>query len=77
LDNPNDGEDDCAADIESDIEQHNGIEKPECSEQRDACAALNIPRLIWPIQKSHRQDEVVLVTVNAMETRRSNGSKNK
>jgi len=30
LDNPNDSEDDCAVDDESDIEQYNGIEDSEC-----------------------------------------------
>jgi hypothetical protein len=32
-DNPNDSEDDCAADDESDIRLNNGIEDPECPEQ--------------------------------------------
>jgi len=32
LDNPNDSEEDCAADNESDIEHNNGIEDPECPE---------------------------------------------
>jgi len=29
MDNPNDSEDDCAADVGSDIEQDNGINDPE------------------------------------------------
>jgi len=33
LDNPNDSEDDCAADDASDIEHNTGIEDPECPEQ--------------------------------------------
>jgi len=33
LDNPNDSEDDCGADIESDIEQDNSIEDPDSPEQ--------------------------------------------
>jgi len=33
LDNPTDSEDDCAADVESDIEQDNGIGDPESLEQ--------------------------------------------
>jgi len=32
LDNPNDSEDDCTADDESDIDPNNGIEDPECPE---------------------------------------------
>ena len=44
LDNPNDSEDDCAGDDQSDIEQYNGIEDSECAEQQDVSAALNVPR---------------------------------
>jgi len=54
MDNPNDSEDDCAADIESDIEQHNAIEVPEWSEQQNVSATPNIPGLIRPTQKSKR-----------------------
>jgi len=43
LDNPNDSEDDCRADIESEIEQDNSIEDPECPEQRDLTATPNVP----------------------------------
>jgi len=32
LDNPNDREDDCVAEVGSHIEQDNGIEDPECPE---------------------------------------------
>jgi hypothetical protein len=39
LHNPSDSEDDCTADIESDMEQDNGINDPESSGQRDASAA--------------------------------------
>jgi len=73
LDNPNDSEDDCAADVESDMDQDNSIEDPEYQEQRDVIAAPNVPRLIRPTRKSKRQADKVLVTVNAIETRRNKG----
>jgi len=75
LDNPNDSEDDFAADVESDIEHDNGIQDPECPEQLVVSAAPNVPRLIWPTRKLKRQAEKVLVTFNAMETRRNKGIK--
>jgi len=55
LDNPNESEDDCEADIKSDIEPDNGIKDPESPEQQDVCAAPNIRRLIWPTGRSRRQ----------------------
>ena len=75
LDNPNDSEEDCAADDDSDIEHNNCIEDPECPEQQDVCAAPNVPGLVRPTRKSKRQAEQVLVTVNAVETRRNKGGK--
>jgi hypothetical protein len=54
LDNPNDSEDDCAADVESDMDQDNGIEDPESPEQQDVSAMPNVPGLIRPIRKSKR-----------------------
>jgi len=77
LDNPIDSEDDCAVDDESDIEQNNGIEDPECPEQQDVSAAPNVPGLVQPTRKSKRQVEKLLVTVNAAETRRNKGGKKK
>ena len=77
LDNPNDSEDDCAADIESDIEQDKSIEDQECPEQRDLSTAPNVPRLIWPTRRSPRQAEQVSMTVNAIKTRRNKGVKKK
>ena len=76
LDNPNDSEDDWAADVQSDIEQDNGIENPECPEQWHVSAARNVPGLIRPIRKSTRQADNVLVMVNAIKTRRNMGVKN-
>jgi len=55
LDNPNDSEDDCAAEVEPDIEQNNGIEDPECPEQQDVSAASNVPRLVRPTRMSKWQ----------------------
>jgi len=73
LDNLNDSEDNYTADIESVIEQHNGNVDLENQEQQDVSARPNVPRLLRPIRKSKRQAEKVLVTVNAMETRRNKG----
>jgi len=77
LENPNDCEDDCAVDVESDMEQDNSIEDPESPEQRDVSAAPNVPGLIRPQRKSKRHAEKVLVTVNAIEMRRNKGVKKK
>jgi len=38
FDNPNDSEDDCAADVEFDMKQDNTIEDPQSPEQRDVSA---------------------------------------
>jgi len=73
LDNPNDSEDDCLADVESESEQADGIEESECQEQQDLRAAPNVPGMIRPTPKSTRQGETVLQTVDAMETSRNEG----
>jgi hypothetical protein len=75
LDNPNDSEDDCAADDESDIQPNNGIEDLEYPEQQDVSAAPHVPGLVRPTRKSKRQAEMVLVTVNVVETQRNKGGK--
>jgi hypothetical protein len=46
--------DNCMADFESDIQQGNGIENPECPKQWDVSATPTVPGLIRPIQKSKR-----------------------
>jgi len=46
FDIPNESEDDCEADSESDIELDNCFEDPECPLQRDVCAASNVPS-VW------------------------------
>jgi len=75
LDNPNDSEDDCVADIESDMDQGNSIEDRESQAQRDVSTTPNVSRLIRLTPKSKRKAEQVLVTVNAIETRRNKGVK--
>jgi len=77
LDHPNDSEDDCEVDDESDIEQTNGIEDSEYPEQQDLSSVPNVPGLVRPTRKSKRQAEKVIVTVNAVETRRNEGGKKK
>jgi len=75
--NPNDSEDNCAADDESDIEPNNGVDDSECPGQQEVSATPNVPGLVQPTQKLKRQVEKVLVTVNAVETRRNIGGKKK
>jgi len=48
LNNPNQSEDDCEADNESDVEQDNCFEDLECPEQQDVCATPNVPGSIRP-----------------------------
>jgi len=77
LDHPIGSEEDCAADNESDIEQNNGIDGPECPEQQDVSAAPNVPGLVRPTRKSKTPAENSLVTVNRAESRRNKGGKKK
>jgi len=69
--NPNVSEDDSAADNESDIENENSIEDSEWPEQRDVSATPKLPGVIRPTPSSRIQVEEVLMTVNAIETRRN------
>jgi len=75
LDALNDSEGDSRVDVESDIEQDNSIEDPDSRQQQDVSAAPNIPGLIRPTQQSKREVAKVLMTVNAIETRRNKGVK--
>jgi hypothetical protein len=77
LHNPNDSEDDCAADDESELGPNNGNEDPKCPEQQDVSAAPNVPGLVWPTRKSKRQAAQVFLAVNAVETRRNKEGKKK
>ena len=70
MDNPNDNEDDCKVEVESDIKPDNGIEDQESPEQQYVSATPNVPRLIQPTQRSRIPAAKVLVMVNAIETRR-------
>jgi hypothetical protein len=73
LENSNNSEDDCMAEFESNKQQDNSIEDPQCPEQRDVSVAQNVSGLIRPTRKHKRQAEKLLVIVNAMETRRQKG----
>ena len=75
LDNPNDSEDNCAADVQPDIQQEESIKDPDCAEQQDVSAAPNVRGLFRPIRKSTRQAEMMLMTVNAIKTGRKKGVK--
>jgi len=77
LDSANHSGENCGPDFESDIEQHNSIEDPDWAEQLIESAAANPPRLFRPTHKSKRYAEKVLMTVNAIETRRNKGVKKK
>jgi hypothetical protein len=55
LDNPNDSEEDCTAADDSDIQNNNCIEDPQCPDQQDVRAAPNVPGLVRPTPKSKRQ----------------------
>jgi hypothetical protein len=50
-------EDDCVAEVESDIAQDNSIKDPQHPEQLDISAAQNVPGLIRPTPKSKRHAE--------------------
>jgi len=63
------------ADVECGIQEHKSIEDPECVEQQHESAELKVRRLIPPTRKSKRQAEKVLMTANAIETRRKKGVK--
>ena len=63
------------SDIQSDEEQGSTIEDPYSPELQDVSAMPNVHGLIRPTQKSKRQAENVLLTVNAIETRRNQNVK--
>jgi hypothetical protein len=71
FDNPNNSEEDFAADDKPHIARDNGIEHPEIPELRDVSAAQNVPRLIRPILKSRRPVQNGFVTLNTPEIRRN------
>jgi len=61
LDNPNDSEEECAGDDQSNIQHNNCIEDPECPEQQDVRAPPDVPRLVRLTRMSKGQAEKVLV----------------
>jgi hypothetical protein len=71
LDDPTDSEEDYAVADESDIEYKNGIDHPEFPHQQDVSAAPNVPELVCPTRILMRLAEMVLLTVNAVETQRN------
>jgi hypothetical protein len=71
IDNPNDSEEDYAADVKSDIAQNNTIEDPQCPVQRNVSPVPNVPGSIQPTHKSKWQAEIMLGMVNAIKTRRN------
>jgi len=77
LDYPNDSEEDCKADDESDIEPDNGSKAWESPELWVVNAAPNVPGVIRPIWRSMRKAQKGVVTVSAMERRRNKGNNNK
>jgi len=57
LDIPNDSEDNCKADVDSDFDLDNAIKNAESPELWDVSATLNVPGLNQPTPKSSRQAE--------------------
>jgi len=53
------------------------MEDPECPEQQDVSAVPNVTGFVRPTRKTKRQAEMLLVTFNAVETRRNKGGKKK
>jgi hypothetical protein len=73
LDNPNDREEDCAADDESDRDHNDGMEESESPEQQDVTTEPNVLGLVRPSWTSKTHAGTVYVTVNEVETRRIKG----
>jgi len=59
------------------MEPDNGSDNSDTVEQPNVSAVPNVPRLIWPIPRSTKKVEKVLMMVNITETRRNKGSKKK
>ena len=75
MDNPNDSEDNCEADVKSDMELDNGMEASESPELQDVSSTPNVLGVIRPTRKLKNKAEDSLVTVNAITTRRNKGNK--
>lgn len=59
--------DDCETDDEFDMELANDMEDAESPELRDGSPMPNVPRLIWPVQKSNRMAPKRLVMANPIQ----------
>jgi len=77
MDNPNENEDNCEADEESDIEPGNVIQASDTPEYYIVSAGPNVAGLIRPTQRSMKQAGKALVTVSATERRRNKENKKK
>ena len=77
LDNPNESEDHCEADNESNVVLDNYFENAQCPEQQAVCAAPNVPGLIRSTQNSRKEIDKVSLTVTATETWRIRGNRKK
>jgi len=75
IDNPYESKAALEADDESDVQQDNAMEDPDSPNKRDVSAAQNVPGLILQTRRSNKMAEKVLMTVNALETRRNTGHK--
>jgi len=75
LDNRDGREDHPEADDEYDVQPQYAIENLATSGQWDVCATHNVPGLIQPTWMSKIMGQMVLMTVNAMETMRNKGYK--
>jgi len=76
-DTPNNGEQDCEADDESNIEPGKGSKSSGSPDHWVLSAARNVLRLIWPTWRSMNNAATGFITVCAMETRRNKGNKKK
>lgn len=77
LDHANDNDDSCKAHNESDLEQDSGIQDRESPEQWDVSAIPIVPGMISPAERLHNLNDMVLITVCAIETRRNKEHKTK
>jgi len=70
-------QDNWEADNESNMQQDNDSGDPATQNQQNVSAVPNIPRLIWATLRAMTKAEMVLMTVNRMETWRYEGNKTK
>lgn len=75
MDNPNASKEDCDMHDESGIEYDNCYKDLEYPQQREVCAAPNVPGLIRPTSWSKPKPENRCLMVSAIATRRNKGNK--